>query len=189
MLAVGLGSDVYCWNSTTGDIYRLCEMATSDMDTTTISSVKWVDYRSLAIGDSTGNVTIWDAEKKKYMRRLTGHAARVGCMSVGGEGNPWILSTGSKSGEIVNFDVRKPDPVVSKFNNHEQEVTGLAWQPQGNFLASGGNDNVVNIWSNDVGHSQTRPIHEISEHTASVKALAWCPWKAQVLATGGGMQF
>ena len=184
ILAVALGNDVYCWNSSTGDITTLEEMKLPPSKV--ISCVHWIDYRSLAIADTDGVVRLWDIEKRKQMRKLNFNAARVGCMSVGGEANPWVLTTGSKSGEIINFDVRQASPVTSKFNNHCQEVTGLVWSPSGKFLASGGNDNVVNIWSDDVGHDHTRPIHELDEHMASVKALAWCPWKAQVLATGGG---
>jgi len=118
---------------------------------------------------------------------MEGHAARVGCMSAAGENQPWILTAGSKSGEIINFDVRKPNPICSRWKSHDQEVTGLKWSPDGNYLASGGNDNVVNIWANDVGDNTTKPLHELTEHTSSIKALAWCPWKAQVLASGGGI--
>ena len=31
-----------------------------------------------------------------------------------------------------------------------------------------------------------RPTHRITAHQAAVKALAWCPFQANLLATGGG---
>jgi cell division cycle protein 20 (cofactor of APC complex) len=31
-----------------------------------------------------------------------------------------------------------------------------------------------------------RPVYSFSQHQAAVKALSWCPWKPNVLATGGG---
>jgi cell division cycle protein 20 (cofactor of APC complex) len=34
---------------------------------------------------------------------------------------------------------------------HTGEVCGLRWRPDGELLASGGNDNVVNIWDGRVG--------------------------------------
>ena len=99
---------------------------------------------------------------------------------------PWLISSGSLSGQVKNFDVRQPNPLVSTFDSHELEVSGLEWSPDGKFLASGGNDNIVNIWTNDVGASGATPLRQLTDHQAGVKALSWCPWKPQVLASGGG---
>lgn len=46
---------------------------------------------------------------------------------------------------------------------------------------SGGNDNIVNVWNGNGTVAQT-----LTQHTAAVKALAWCPWQPSLLATGGG---
>jgi cell division cycle protein 20 (cofactor of APC complex) len=61
-------------------------------------------------------------------------------------------------------------------------VCGLKWSHDGKYLASGANDNVVNVW-NEAGTQHCAPR---TEHTAAVKALAWCPWQTNLLATGGG---
>jgi len=37
--------------------------------------------------------------------------------------------------------------ITATLRGHEQEVCGLKWSPSGNQLASGGNDNILNIWS------------------------------------------
>jgi len=34
-----------------------------------------------------------------------------------------------------------------KFVGHKQEICGLKWSFDGNYLASGGNDNRIYIWS------------------------------------------
>jgi cell division cycle protein 20 (cofactor of APC complex) len=39
-------------------------------------------------------------------------------------------------------------------------------------LASGGNDNLMNIWE----ARGTGPLYSKTSHNAAVKALAWCPW-------------
>lgn len=49
-------------------------------------------------------------------------------------------------------------------------------------LASGGNDNLLMVWD----AASDRPAHRITAHQAAVKALAWCPFQANLLATGGG---
>ena len=51
------------------------------------------------------------------------------------------------------------------------QVCGLKWSPDGRQLASGGNDNRLNIWQ-DMG---TVPLHSFREHQAAVKAIAWSP--------------
>ena len=64
-----------------------------------------------------------------------------------------------------------------------QEVCGLTWSSDGKYLASGGNDNTVQIWD---AADTSRPVHTITEHQSAVKAVSWCPWQRNVLATAGG---
>ncbi|CAG7884926.1 unnamed protein product, partial [Brassica rapa] len=74
------------------------------------------------------------------------------------------------------------------YRGHTQEVCGLKWSGSGQQLASSGNDNVVHIWDRSVAssNSTTQWLHRLEEHTSAVKALAWCPFQANLLATGGG---
>ena len=37
--------------------------------------------------------------------------------------------------------------MTATLRGHEQEVCGLKWSPSGAQLASGGNDNLLHIWS------------------------------------------
>lgn len=58
-------------------------------------------------------------------------------------------------------------------------------------MASGGGDNVVHIWDRSAASSNSRPtrwLHKFEEHTAPVKALAWCPFQCNLLASGEGDQ-
>ena len=53
----------------------------------------------------------------------------------------------------------------------------------GKTLASGGNDNLIKLWTS--GHLDSAKS-TLSEHQAAVKALAWCPWQNNLLASGAG---
>jgi len=60
---------------------------------------------------------------------------------------------------------------------HSGEVCGMKWRSDGELLASGGNDNVVNIWDGrlgDAGRETARGSAKWTKrnHTAAVKV---CP--------------
>ncbi|KAF8491463.1 WD40 repeat-like protein [Russula emetica] len=209
VLGVALGSSVYLWTAHTAVVSKLCDLAsTSD----TVSSISWVQKGStLAVGTLTGRLHIYDAHTLQLQRTYQqAHAQRVGALAW----NAHVLSSGSRDRMVYHRDVREPGTrPFRKSAGHRQEVCGLRWNSdgvaQGGLLASGGNDNKVCIWdlrssrrpatrsgagNAEEGGSSTSvatgdyPLWKFHEHTAAVKALAWDPHVAGVLATGGGTQ-
>ncbi|KAF8069619.1 CDC20-2 [Scenedesmus sp. PABB004] len=176
-VAVALGPTVYLWNAASGTIDELC---TSPNEGDYITSVQWAaDSTHLAVGTSTAKVQIWDAARAKQVKELPGHTNRVSALAW----NNAILSSGGRDSLVCNWDVRlrKHEACVATLRGHDQEVCGLKWSPNGTQLASGGNDNVLCIWGAS-GQQQ----HRIAAHQAAVKALAWCPFQSNLLASGGG---
>jgi len=180
MLAIGLGRNVYMWNATSGDTTLLTEVAEGD----SITSVSWArDGAVLAIGTNSAEIQLWDVERQKRLRTIRGHgAARIPSLSWNGN----IVSSGAKDGVINHNDVRLQNPVIAQLKGHSQEVCGLKWSPDGSQLASGGNDNILNIWGGVSSQLEQVPIFSLNHHQAAVKALAWCPWQQNLLASGGG---
>lgn len=115
---------------------------------------------------------------------MEGHSARVGALAW----NSFMVSSGSRDGSIIHHDVRQREHCVATLAGHTQEVCGLKWSPDYKYLASGGNDNLVNVWSGvgSSGQHSTDTVHVFNQHQAAVRALAWCPWQTHLLATGGG---
>lgn len=174
VLGVGLGSSVYMWNAQTSKVNKLCTL-----EDDTVTSVSWIQKGThLAIGTGKGLVQIWDAEKTRRLRTMTGHTARVGALAW----NTHILTSGSRDRLIYHRDVRAPDQWMRKLVGHKQEVCGLKWNCEDGQLASGGNDNKLMVWDK---LSET-PLWKFSEHTAAVKAIAWSPHQRGLLASGGG---
>ncbi|KAK7425435.1 substrate-specific activator of APC-dependent proteolysis [Neonectria magnoliae] len=174
ILGVGLGSSVYMWNAQTSKVNKLCTL-----EDDTVTSVSWIQKGThLAIGTGKGLVQIWDAEKARRLRTMTGHTARVGSLAW----NTHILSSGSRDRLIYHRDVRAPDQWMRKLVGHKQEVCGLKWNCEDGQLASGGNDNKLMVWDK---LSET-PLWKFSDHTAAVKAIAWSPHQRGLLASGGG---
>nr|VZH92150.1 unnamed protein product [Spirometra erinaceieuropaei] len=74
---------------------------------------------------------------------------------------------------------------VRVLKDHRQEVCGLKWSPDNQYLASGGNDNRLLVWSQHV-KSFASPVLAYEEHLAAVKAISWSPHQHGLLASGGG---
>ncbi|KAF4808625.1 Fizzy-related protein-like protein [Colletotrichum siamense] len=174
VLGVGLGSSVYMWNAQTSRVNKLCTL-----EDDTVTSVSWIQKGThIAIGTGKGLVQIWDAEKTRRLRTMTGHTARVGSLAW----NTHILTSGSRDRLIYHRDVRAPDQWLRKLVGHKQEVCGLKWNCEDGQLASGGNDNKLMVWDK----LSDTPLWKFSDHTAAVKAIAWSPHQRGLLASGGG---
>lgn len=179
-LAVSLKGQLFLWNAGTGSVDQLLELQSPDAY---VCSVSWsADGSYLAVGTSEHQVQLWDVVQKKRLRTLTSHSSRVCSLSW----NAHMLSSGSRSGQVHHHDVRVVDHHVGTLVAHQQEVCGLRWSPDGRWLASGGNDNLVHVWPDSLSHGSVTPLHTFTEHQAAVKALAWCPWQSSLLASGGG---
>lgn len=173
-LAIALGSAVYIWSAESGDIVSLY-----DEPGINITSLSWsVGGQYLSICNDDCNVQLWDVSASKRIRIMAGHTSRVSALSW----NDSILSSAGRDSVIMNHDVRCRDHLSSTFNGHTQEICGLSWSPDGTQLASGGNDNLMNIWNHQSGKLE----YSMTQHGAAVKALAWSPTSPKLLASGSG---
>ncbi len=134
----------------------------------------------LGVGTHSGQVQLWDCIKNRKTYTYTGHNGRVGAIAWNTNN---IFASGSRDKNILVRDVRIKDQLyVTKFIGHKQEVCGLKWSFDQQQLASGGNDNRLNIWSVHSPH----PTASLLKHSAAVKALAWSPHQHGLLVSGGG---
>ena len=78
--------------------------------------------------------------------------------------------------------MRVSNHITRRLENHTSEVCSLKWNDSGSKLASGGNDNLVNLW--DI--NSINPLFSFADHEAAIRAMSWCPWQNDLLATGGG---
>jgi cell division cycle protein 20 (cofactor of APC complex) len=181
-LAVALSRSVYLWDAAEASIIELMNL---EGENDYVSSVSWIQQGGshIAIGTASNEVQLWDVQQQKKVRTMYGHSARVGALAW----NQHCLTSGGRDNCVINHDVRMANDIVGQMNYHSQEVCGLAWSPDGQFLASGANDNTLCIW--DAASSITmdaKPRHVLCEHQAAVKALAWSPHERNLLASGGG---
>ena len=206
ILAVALGPEIYLWNSETSETSLLMSIIKEENqnesnsllnnNNNVITSLSWMNNGvGMGIGLPNGMLEIWDVNKSTKIREIEAHSERISSLAWNG----YIVTTGSKDKLIKNFDVRCQDSEISKIRQHKQEVCALRYSPEGDLLASGGNDNTAYIWDvrklnnkllnisnlNEINNC-IKPLFVNNYHTAAVKALSWCPWQRHVLATGGG---
>nr|XP_043619845.1 cell division cycle 20.1, cofactor of APC complex-like [Erigeron canadensis] len=178
-IAIGLGNSIYLLDAS--DKSTPYEIQLADENSGPVTSVKWAPNGiHVAVGLNNSEVQLWDVTTAQMVRlRIQGHHSRVGSL----DWNHDILTTGSMDGLINNNDVRINSNIIGTYRGHNQEVCGLKWSPSGQQLASGGNDNLVYIWN----LSSNQRVHRFSGHTSAVKALDWCPFQRNLLASGGGV--
>lgn len=173
-VAVGLGNAVYLYDVNASSVSKLCEL-----DNHSITSISFCKIGShCAVGTSSGSVLIYDVDRTTCIRSLEGHGARAGALAW----NNWVLSSGSRDKSILHRDMRTPESYISRIVGHKQEICGLKWDFDGQYLASGGNDNKVILWN----LQSQNPIVKFCEHKAAVKALAWSPHQHGLVVSGGG---
>jgi cell division cycle protein 20 (cofactor of APC complex) len=202
-LAVALGQTVYLWNGDDSTIETMTslEEAGEEHANDYISSVQWSpnDAQYLAIGTSYHTIQIWDSKTKTKINEYQSHSNRVSSLAWH---SPNVFSSGGKDSLIINHDLRMRRPIISYFTGHTQEICGLSWSPEGTILASGGNENMLCFWdmnfqthNNNDNNNSTGGLSQQSYsprlkldqyHIAAVKALSWCPWQRNILASGGG---
>lgn len=189
VIAIALKRSVYLWNASNSEITQL---VTLPDESDYVSSLQWNKKdNTIALGTFNNVVQIWDTTTLAKTHELSGHSSRISSLSWSSH---HTLSSGGRDSKILNYDIRQArNAVTHTYLGHAQEICGLAWSEDGTTLASGGNENLLCIWDASMSggnrssmSSTYEPRLKLTQHQAAVKALAWCPWQRNTLASGGG---
>lgn len=195
ILSVVLYDMVYLWNVKTNETKLLSSYQIP------VHSVKWINNgNTLAVGLSDGVVQIWDAEKCSQLRNLKGHIQRVNAL----EWNEMNLLSGGGDDFIINNDVRIKNSITKAFHNEGmKDVTSIKVNPFNmNIFANSTKDGKIYLWditksynnlsaihnlSNSIQYSfiKINPMRILNKHKGGVRALSFCPFKKNVLVSGG----
>ena len=146
------------------------------------------DGRLLAASESGRNVALWDMVAQKKVATLTDHAERITALAFAPDNK--FLATGSADNMVKLWPVwpvvdvlksqsgAQPSPTL--ILTFEQDVTFIAFSPDGKTLAIGNAGNTVTLW--DVQTKQrVGPVY--SGHTAAITFIAFSP-DSRKFATG-----
>ncbi|KAI0056836.1 WD40 repeat-like protein [Artomyces pyxidatus] len=178
VIAVACGHDIYYQNLDTRQVAHLCNLPRPSMGRIRALAFAQDDKPHLvSLGTSTGYVQVWDSEEKKRLRTWPNNDW-MGVTSLSWKGREF--ATGRCDGKIAMLDIRMPEE-VRKFKAHRGDIFGLQWSADGKYLVSSDHDGIVHVWDSRNMSSRIGKM----KHEGAVKAVAWCPWKPDLLATAG----
>jgi WD40 repeat protein len=123
---------------------------------------------------STSRVRIWDFDKRELKEEigLSGAEATVSAVSPQGK-----TATGHQDGRVTIWG-----DSLTNFLAHPRMVVGAAFTPDGNTLATGGEEGTAKLW--DV--ATLREIGTLKGHLRSIHALDISPDGLRLATAGGG---
>ncbi|KAF5375409.1 hypothetical protein D9615_007945 [Tricholomella constricta] len=187
LIAVACGTNVFYQNLSTRAVHRLCRLEVCEPGE--LRTIEWAGANreyTLALGTNTGVVQVWDAGQGSGEGSFLRMWRQNDLTGIGGmDWNKDLLAVGSQDGTISLFDLRSRRE-ASRVTAHKGKVLGLKWSADGSLMASGDDLGMVYIWDKKAGKQLLEAGTQGSKmrHRGPVKALAWCPWKPDLLATG-----
>jgi WD40 repeat protein len=128
-------------------------------------SGKW-----LITGNQDCSVHVWNTDNGAEMH-MRGYAAKVRQLAWH-RGSRWLAAGGGPTVCVWDCSGRGPEgrtPALLEF--HQDQVSALHYQPQGDWLASGARDGGVAVWS----PTQRQTLITAGKLTSGVTRVAWSP--------------
>ncbi|MXV74317.1 T9SS type A sorting domain-containing protein [Candidatus Poribacteria bacterium] len=148
----------------------------------TLEDGKWVlavafspDGRLLATGDETGQINVWNVQRRQIIAQFIGDAASVYTVKFSPDGK--ILAGAGYTGEIELWKVENWEHLGTL--STDATVSAIDFSPDSSTLASTGYKS-VNLWKVESGEK----IATLTEHRGWVNAVAFSP-ETDTLISGG----
>lgn len=174
ILAIALGTEVWLWDGSDRAAVLLLRAGAR------VCALAWTSQgkSSLLVGLENGTLELWDPLASARLRSWRAHSKRV-CVI---EARGGAVYSGGYDSAVRISDLRRSDAAGSALRGHLQQVCGLAMSGCSQYLASGGNDNLLLLW--DV--RRFLAVQRMQGHTGAVRALAFDTIASRRLFSGGG---
>jgi WD40 repeat protein len=126
-----------------------------------------------------GPVKLWDMTTGQEIRQLAGLTAEDSCRPAFSPDSASLASGGTSDGTVKLWDVTSGQ-LLRTFKGHKDSVLGVAFSPDGKWLASAGYDGTVKVW--DIATAQ--PLHTLTGHRRAVFNVAFSPDGRRLASAG-----
>ena len=200
MPAVGLDADgkgeVFRLNLELGRFMKSYQIAVGDDDKTGgglqggvgVGSVNTAviaedSHNLLAFGTSIGTVEFWDSRSKSRVALLAGQQGEITALDFSSNG--LSLATGTSSGMMQIFDMRRPVPLLKKDHGYGfpvQKLIHMTTSSQEKKILSA-DKRIIKVWDEVTGDPWTsvEPLVDIND-------VAWCKNTGMLLTANEGKQ-
>jgi WD40 repeat protein/predicted Ser/Thr protein kinase len=103
------------------------------------------DGKTLAVGDYSDSIELWDISSRKETAQLTGLANGAECLAFSPNGQ--LLASGGRDLIVSLWDVRRRKRIAQLPGHKVFTVSAVAFAPDGRTLASCGWDGAVKLWN------------------------------------------
>jgi WD40 repeat protein len=137
-------------------------------------SGKW-----LMTGNQDNSIHVWNTDNGAEMH-MRGYAAKVRQLAWH-KGSRWLATGGGETISVWDCSGKGPEgrtPLLLEW--HEDLISALHYQPEGDWLASGARDGSIGIWSPTQRQNQISRAKIMS----GVTRVAWSPNGDQLAVTG-----
>ena len=136
------------------------------------------DGKSLAIGDTSGEIRIWSNPDYQQLIALQGHDSWVWSIAFGCHGR--LLASGSEDQTVRIWDLHTGQ-CLKVLSQHNSRVRTVAFSSDEKLLASGSEDQTVRIWDLHTGQC----LKVLKGHTDWIRAISFNPKNSTQLASAG----
>jgi len=137
-----------------------------------VSAVRTLSFspngRLLASAGEDKTIRIWDVEKRREARRLSGHTRSVFAVAFSPDGK--LVASGGFDRTVKLWDVATGREVRT-LTGHTRAVNTVAFSPDGLLLASGGDDRTIILWDPSNGGI----LRKLVGHGDTVNSVAFSP--------------
>jgi WD40 repeat protein len=169
--SAGADGTLKLWNAANGSAVRTVALGTSPATSLAVSG------RRAATGHEDGSVVLVDLDRGEKLSTFRRNEAPV--WSVAFAGGPTRVAAASHDWTVALWDQRSATTPALVLEGHDSSAQAVAFSGAGPYLASGGADRTVKLWSPD----ETSPIRTYRGHRDFVTAVGFAPDGRQ-LASG-----
>ncbi|KAI0266497.1 WD repeat protein [Gloeopeniophorella convolvens] len=128
----------------------------------------------LIVGFSSGVFGLWELPAFTNVHTLSISQEKISSVAVNASGE-WLAFGARKLGQLLVWEWQS-ESYILKQQGHFFDVNTLAYSPDGQYIATGGDDGKVKLWNTRSGFC----VITFSQHTASVSAVRFAS-QGQVL--------